>query len=191
VFVVQKTGPVTLTATSNQKNQAPSVRARFWRIPNDWTVRVESIPNPQYTAGGPQALVDGRRGSIEWRTGAWQGYEGQDFVGIVDFGRVQTLTSAGAGFLQDQRSWIFMPTEVVFETSTDGRSYVELGRAHHDIDDRQPDVLVEDLHVDFAPVAARYLRVHAVTYGTLPAWHLGAGGDAFVFIDEIFATTQP
>jgi predicted alpha-1,2-mannosidase len=191
-FVVYETGPVVLTATGSDGRQSPRVRARFWRIPNDWTVSVESVPNPQYTAGGPQALVDGRRGALEWRTGAWQGYQGQDFVAVVDFGEVQTLTGAGAGFLQDQRSWILMPTEVVFETSIDGTRFTELGHARHDIDDQLPEVLVEDLHVSFdKPTAARFLRVHAVNYGTLPDWHLGAGGEAFIFVDEIFATTRP
>ncbi|MEZ5172625.1 MAG: discoidin domain-containing protein [Bacteroidia bacterium] len=37
----------------------------------------------------------------------------------------------------------------------------------------------------FNPVKARYIRVKAENFGKLPEWHLGAGGDAFIFIDEI------
>jgi outer membrane protein OmpA-like peptidoglycan-associated protein len=32
---------------------------------------------------------------------------------------------------------------------------------------------------------ARYVKVIAYNYGKLPEWHQGAGGDAFIFIDEI------
>jgi hypothetical protein len=31
----------------------------------------------------------------------------------------------------------------------------------------------------------KYVRVKAQKYGKLPKWHAGAGGDAFIFIDEI------
>jgi hypothetical protein len=36
-----------------------------------------------------------------------------------------------------------------------------------------------------APVLARYVKVKAKNFGKLPRWHLGAGGEAFIFIDEI------
>ena len=31
----------------------------------------------------------------------------------------------------------------------------------------------------------RYIRIKAKNYGTLPKWHQGAGGEAFIFVDEI------
>ena len=36
-----------------------------------------------------------------------------------------------------------------------------------------------------SPVKARYVRVHAYNLGKIPAWHPGAGGDAYIFVDEI------
>ena len=32
---------------------------------------------------------------------------------------------------------------------------------------------------------ARYIKVFAKNFGTIPEWHLGAGGEGFIFIDEI------
>ena len=34
-------------------------------------------------------------------------------------------------------------------------------------------------------VIARYVKVLAKNYGTLPEGHQGVGGDAFIFVDEI------
>jgi hypothetical protein len=34
-------------------------------------------------------------------------------------------------------------------------------------------------------VNARYIKIAAKNFGKLPEWHLGAGGDAYIFIDEI------
>ena len=31
----------------------------------------------------------------------------------------------------------------------------------------------------------RYVKVKATNFGKIPSWHLGAGGQAFIFIDEI------
>jgi hypothetical protein len=188
--VIRETGELTLQA-DRQGGKSPVVRARYWKIPHDWQVEVESVPNPQYTGGGELALLDGRRGDAHWRTGAWQGYQGQDFVATVDFGSVQQLTSAGAGFLQDQPSWILLPGDVVFEASIDGVDYRELGHATHEVSDRREDAFVENFEVEFEPVEVRFLRVRAQNYGPLPEWHAGAGGESFLFVDEIFSDASP
>lgn len=36
-----------------------------------------------------------------------------------------------------------------------------------------------------APQNARYVRLRAVNFGKIPAWHPGSGGDAWIFVDEI------
>ena len=46
-------------------------------------------------------------------------------------------------------------------------------------------VQVKNIDAFFTPVAAKYVRVRAIQYGKLPAWHEGAGGDSHIFIDEI------
>jgi len=35
------------------------------------------------------------------------------------------------------------------------------------------------------PVVARYVKLIAQNYGKLPAWHLSAGENAYIFVDEI------
>jgi predicted alpha-1,2-mannosidase len=189
-FVVRESGEVFLSAIDAAGQSGPAVRAEFWHVPHDWTVSVESEVNLQYTAGGPQALLDTRRGPEDWRTGAWQGYEGQDFSAVVDFGDVQSVSAASAGFLQDQRSWILMPTEVTFEIGDLNHNYREVLRVTHDVGDRWSGVHIRDLGGEFEPVEGRYLRVRARNYGRLPDWHLGAGGETFIFIDEIHATAE-
>ncbi len=74
-------GPLTLNTTttlefaaSDSRHTSPVVKARFDVIEHDWRVVVESIPNPQYTAGGDDALIDGRRGPQDWRTGMWRSF---------------------------------------------------------------------------------------------------------------------
>lgn len=167
------------------QRSSPVVTARFDAIEHDWTVDVASVPNAQYTAGGNEALVDGRRGKDEWRTGAWQGYQGQDFVATLDLGEPTAVRRAGASFLQDTRSWIWMPTELTVEVSTDGQNFREAGRAHHRIPDDEEGIFRDDLMVELSGEGVRALRFLARNYGTIPPWHPGAGGEAFIFVDEL------
>ena len=46
---------------------------------------------------------------------------------------------------------------------------------------------VKDIQARFSPVKARFIRIRAKTVGTCPSWHVGAGGKAWIFIDEVMA----
>ena len=78
-----------------------------------------------------------------------------------------------------------MPTELVVEASEDGEQFRVIARLSHDVSDTEYGVFREDLVADVDRVRARYLRYHAANYGTIPDWHLGAGGEAFIFTDEL------
>ncbi|MEB3323308.1 MAG: glycoside hydrolase domain-containing protein, partial [Synechococcaceae cyanobacterium] len=171
-----------------KERRSPVLESYLHRIANDWSVEVSSVPNAQYTAGGSRALIDGRRGPDDWRTGMWLGYEDQDFEAVVDLGRGRPIHRVGASFLQDMRSWIWMPKELLIEASVDGSEWYELGSVGHDVPDDVEGIFRRDLVLDVASLfdlAPRFLRFRAINYGTIPAWHPGAGGEAFIFIDEI------
>ena len=159
-------------------------RSAVHRIAQDRDIRVLSKVHRQYTAGGPEALIDGRRGNANWRTGGLQGYLENDFEAIVDLREVRALELLSAGFCQDARSWIWMPKEVVFEVSEDGSSWVEAGRlpCHVAADDLEVKVWRAELP---AKLRARYVRVRAFNPGPIPSWHPGAGSPSFIFVDEI------
>jgi hypothetical protein len=164
---------------------SPVVESYFHRIPNDWTIDTRFQPNGQYTAGGPDALVDALRGSDDWRLGGWQGYQETDFEATVDFGARRSIGQAGAGFLQDARSWIWMPAEVVLSVSDDGVRFREVARLSADVPDDEYGTFRRDLVAVLEGIEARYLRILARNYGTIPQWHPGRGHRAFIFVDEI------
>jgi hypothetical protein len=35
------------------------------------------------------------------------------------------------------------------------------------------------------PTKARYVKFEAEYYGKIPSWHLGAGGESYIFLDEL------
>ena len=143
------------------------------------------VYSKQYAAGGPDGIINGVRGDVNWRKGEWQGYQGQDFDAIIDMEKVQEISSVSVGFLQDTRAWILMPKDVTFSISSDNVSFTEIAKVKNEVPDNDMRTLVKELGANVNGVKGRYLKVHATNYGALPSWHLGAGAPAYIFLDEI------
>lgn len=193
---VEYSGPFTLTrsaaleAWNEDEFSLPSfkVQCSVHKLHSDRKVSIGGHYNPQYNAGGDDGLIDGRRGKLNWRTGGWQGYQGEDFEAVVDLLEIRELHKVGAGFCQDARSWIWMPREVEFYLSEDGENYTLLSRMENSVDPRDYEIQVQDFEAECPTgTSARYVKVKAAQLGTIPDWHPGAGGQSFIFIDEIWA----
>lgn len=187
-FWVNKDVIIKAVAINEDGSVSYPVTGRISKIKNpDWTVSIQSKYNAQYTAGGDQGIIDGLRGEKDWRKGGWQGYQAQDMVMTVDFKKEKLVQNVGAGFLQDTRSWILLPKKVVFEISMDGINFTTVAEISDTVPDKELNISIRDFSKTIKPVPAKYLRVKAINYGTLPVWHQGAGGEAFIFSDEVWA----
>ena len=169
----------------NKNQESNTISATFFKKPNNYTIVIKSKYNPQYHAGGPDGLIDGIFGTTNWRKGDWQGYQSQDFEAVVDLQETKTISEIHSNYLQDQRSWILMPTKVEYYTSVDNVNFTLLGTSSNDVNPKQEENSIKDFRCISTPINARYVKVKAYNYGKLPEWHQGFGGDAFIFIDEI------
>ena len=184
-IVIEADATVKALAIAGDGRRSRYATAKFHRIPHDWKITLESKYSSQYTGGGDFALIDGIRGTSNWSGGGWQGYWGKDFVAVIDLGNVQTVSAVGAGFLQDIGSWIWMPSRVEIQLSTDGKTFGPAFSIANDISDRQEGVVTREFVKTIPPQKARYIRLRAVNFGKIPSWHPGSGGDAWIFVDEI------
>ncbi len=183
-FDITKSCKIEAVAYLNGQASLP-VRAEFYEIPAGRTVSINAKVHRQYTAGGPEALVDHVRGKINWRLGRWQGYSGsQDVDVVVDLGKEEAVKYIGAGFLQDILSWISYPSQVEFYTSKDGINFQPLRTINNKVSKNSKDVQMQELGAS-VNVRTRYIRMVAKSGGRLPEWHIGAGDPTFIFIDEI------
>jgi len=186
-------GPFTVTGTTTVRMLALSREgvpsrvsiATLFLLPADRTITLNTRYSEQYPAGGDEALIDQIRGSGNFRTGTWQGYYGVDLDAVVDLGRVRVLAGVTTGFIQEQRSWIWMPEEVEYAISIDGEQWQVAGSVENDIPARLEQSVVRDFTLDFAGVEARYVRIRAKNPGPCPDWHPGAGSRSWIFADEI------
>ena len=145
-------------------------------------------PDPQYSENGETGLIDRLHGTENYRIGGWQGWQGDCEV-VVDLLEPRLVSSVGTECLENMKSWIFFPSRVSVEVSDDGSSY----RPYGSVDNTQFPTTLErqelsTMHtftVSGAPQVARYVRIKATNYGKLPAWHISAGNQAWLFVDEI------
>jgi predicted alpha-1,2-mannosidase len=157
----------------------------FHKFPNSWSITLKSDYVSQYSGGGEEALIDGIRGDANWRKGAWQGYQGEDFEAVVDLGKTQTISHLSAGFLQDIGAWIFFPKEVDYFLSSDGKTFKHIATADNTVSESDEKIQTREFGMEIRKQKARYIKIRATNYGKLPFWHPGKGGEALLFIDEI------
>jgi hypothetical protein len=132
-------------------------------------------------------LLDGIHGTDNWRKGDWQGYQKQDFECVIDRKAALPIQSISATFLQDQRSWILMPTKVEYYVSNDNVNFTLVETIINKVDPKKDENTIQSFDSKKTIGTARYIKVKAYNYGKLPEWHLGYpyNGDAYIFVDEI------
>ncbi len=88
-------------------------------------VDFEIEASPKYPVGGGSALTDGLKGINDYHFN-WLGFEGPDMVAVIDFEEVKKIHSVEAGFLQEIKSWVFLPEQLELSFSNDGKEFYSL-----------------------------------------------------------------
>ncbi|MCB0534388.1 MAG: GH92 family glycosyl hydrolase [Saprospiraceae bacterium] len=171
-----------------QGRKSAVAEAEFFKLRSD--LRILRIAHPysaQYTGGGNQALVDLQPGGADFRSGRWQGYEGNDLDVVIDLGSKKPISLVQANFLQDENAWIFFPVSLRVEVSEDGKNFYRAGdKALNDVPVTATGALQKKFEVQLDNINARYVRVIGQALGKCPEGHKGAGNPCWLFADEIY-----
>lgn len=173
-----------MVISGNQISQI--THANFYKIPNNYNISITGTVNSQYKSFGPQSLIDGLKGPLDWRKGDWLGYQGQDVEVLMDLKQLKKVNTVSANFLQDASSWIMMPKSVECFVSKDNKTYSKVSIQTFKTQDKNEDVVTEEVNLETKmDLLIRYIKLKINHYGKLPEWHVGRGFDAFFFVDEI------
>ncbi len=131
-------------------------------------------------------LSDGVRGGLAYDDGTWSGWQGVTVDATVDLGELRPLHGISTRFLQQPASWIMLPKRVEYAVSEDGKHWRTVHTHVPQGDANRTDVALDTVaFTTDAPINARWVRVRATPYGELQPPHFGAGGQAWLFADEI------
>jgi hypothetical protein len=186
------TGPIRITKALKLRSAVFYPRSSDPEALAEASFATALYPAPKYNTtygarwggSGVYNLVDGQRGEF-WNDGFWQGFEQDNLDVVVDLGKTTEISEVSLGAMQFLASWIFLPTGVEFFVSSDGNQYTSVGKVAGDPAHDRVEDMIRELTVRFSQQPARYIRVVATNKAICPDWHVGAGGKAWIFADEI------
>ncbi|MBE0565629.1 MAG: family 20 glycosylhydrolase, partial [Krumholzibacteria bacterium] len=141
-------------------------------------------PSTRYPGHGEHPLTDGARGGRDFADGRWVGFEAADLDATIDLGAPTTVAEVSLRAIQDANAWIFLPRQVRFYGSPDGRRWDDLGTADHQVADREQQKVIREFTAA-GREQVRWVRVVAENLGGCPPWHPGKGQPCWLFVDEI------
>ncbi|MCF8295678.1 MAG: GH92 family glycosyl hydrolase [Bacteroidales bacterium] len=171
-------------ATDANGHTSNALAARFICIPAGLSIKVNAEYSHLYAAGGDLAIVDGLRGSNDFRS-AWQGFRGQDVEFVVDFGIKRKFNGLGLGCLQDPPIWIMQPSRVEYYLSSNGTDFNLYATVENPDNPRTSKVFIHDYLTPKKAAQARFVKIIARTPGLLPEWHPGKDETGWIFVDEL------
>ncbi|MCK5820663.1 MAG: DUF4838 domain-containing protein [Bacteroidales bacterium] len=152
----------------------------------DMEVQLFNQASSKYAGGNAGLLTDGLRGPLLTFAYNWLGFEGNEFEAILDFGKKIEFSSLSTSWLQDLRSWAFLPETISYFGSDDKHNWTIIEEVSPGIDPKTSGVFIHDFSLELSKIHAfRYLKIKSKSYITCPEWHPGAGGKAWIFVDEI------
>jgi alpha-L-fucosidase len=181
---IESTAEVRAVAVKPGMVGSPSAKARFIKSTYN-SIELAHPHSERYTGGGRLALLDGQYGSTNFLDGRWQGYEGHDLEAVIDLGQSRPVKRVKVNFLQDLNVWIFPPTSVSFAVSEDGKTFRTPVSKQIETPKEQAGPVIHAIDQPLAGAQGRYVKVSARNVGVCPSWHGGAGGKAWLFVDEV------
>ena len=96
------------------------------------------------------------------------------------------------GGLQDVKSWIWAPEQIVCSVSVNGQDFDVFGRGNTAMSPEDYTPQTERLSFE-GDAEARYLKLELSQFngGQIPEWHLGRLNPTWVFADELEFDVQP
>jgi hexosaminidase len=140
-------------------------------------------PHPKFDHNGSLTLVDGVIGVRPWKGSEWLGFTDEKIEFIVDLEQLQTIGSLQLGFLEDNGSWIYLPTKVEVSISKDN----SWKRCQKKI---VADVTEENFKLPINK-RGRFIRVSISSMKVIPDGLDGGGHEPWTFIDELQLIMRP
>ncbi|MCX8490920.1 MAG: family 20 glycosylhydrolase [Cyclobacteriaceae bacterium] len=149
-----------------------------------YSVNYQNPNSRHYPAGGPSALTDGIRGTLD-HSKFWHAFNQKDMIATIQFDSARPIHSISISAIQNFGAWIFLPSGVKFEVSEDGVNFMQVGDVSNQIQVSEKTNVIKDFNATFAERKIKAVRVTARSIGTCPVGHPGAGQPAWLFVDEI------
>lgn len=144
--------------------------------------------NPEYKGKGGLSLIDHKKGEARnFRSAEWLGYKAKALSAVIDFGvNTQEINEVVLCYGVNTQSYIMPPVKVSVYGGDQPDALAFLGKASPPVLKGHQSATENIAAIPIAKSRYRYYKIVAEPLAKLPAWHDGAGSEAWVFVDEVF-----
>ena len=97
-----------------------------------------------------------------------------DLIATIDLGSTESIQTVEVNFLQDQRSWIFFPTEVTCYVAPEKIFSKNVPAQIIAAEVPSSEIEIKTIRFNTEGQSSRYIKIVAKNLGDLPNWHLGS-----------------
>lgn len=141
--------------------------------------------NKQYEFKGKQTLIDGLKGTNNYRTGRWVAVYKNDLEAIIDLQEEMEISSMDISTCVMKGDWVMGARGFEVLVSEDGENFKSVAKQEYPAMKETDRDGIYDHHLEFTPVQTRYVKVIGTPEYKMPEWHGGKGNPSFLFFDEI------
>lgn len=174
------------TYASFKMRKSNEATATFHQLQHNLTIQSLSPYDTSYDGGNKDALIDGIISPDHYHSGFWQGFYDTSLHVVLKMEERKTIESVKVGFLNDPRSWIWVPKNMKVYGSKKGKKYKLLGTtpAPYDRTNTTEERIEYKVQLEKAK-PFKYIKIVAEYPGDIPEWHPGRGKPCYIFADEI------
>ena len=150
------------------------------------SVKLIIPPDNAYKGKGGSTLSDGEKGDLNFRSGKWLAYRGNNLEAILYFKKPTLVSTVTFSTVIDVGAYIMPATAVEIWGGSNLGNLVLLKK----LNPTQPSAIkfayLFAYECAFEPRQLTMLKIVAKPVMKLPDWHPGKGDKGWVFIDELF-----
>lgn len=149
-------------------------------------ITLKTQASEKYSSKGGKSLIDGLvAGSPSFGISEWLGFSGDDVEAIIEFNALEEINNIQVRFLENTKSWVFLPKSIKIFASDNGKTFHEISSIEKPFEMNNDLPSIKTLDIPIKGVKTKYLKIICNNYGKLPEWHSGAGKASWLFTDEI------
>ena len=147
-------------------------------------ITLKNQPNKNYTFDGANVLIDGLKGTSNYRSGRWLGFFGENIDATIDLKEETEISKVKFNNNINMNDWIFNAKSINVLISNDGESFSEIFKKDFEMLPKDFEQPIYPVEVEFPATKTHYVEIIIEPF-ECPEGHSGYGYPAWIFVDEI------
>jgi len=187
-LVLRQSSEVKIKAFHSELQASNTVLVSCMKMPAKLPIQSVKLKTPAHTSypgKGAASLVDGTKGSLNFREPHWSGFQGNHLELELTFEGPVQISAVTASVLSDQASWIFPSSGIAVWGAKKGHPYELIAESEIPVLDGEASSALLFPRIEFPRKEVQHLIIIVKSTDKIPEWHQGKGTPGWLFVDEI------